>query len=168
MSKQLIGVCRLCEAETGVAVAQYICDEKEMLCCRHKMEMIRNRRINDKTREKHTKQVRSFGYTGELEMFKDIWMNRPHVSQLSGRPISFFSVANFAHILSKKKYPYFRLNPDNIILLTMDEHSLFDNGTITRREEYKRKYPATKWDMLFQLVEVMKEEYNEHINNLGT
>ena len=54
----------------------------------------------------------------------DIWKKRPHRSEISGvylgkEPSSAF----FHHILPKNKYPEVRMDEENIILLTIDEHA---------------------------------------------
>jgi len=56
--------------------------------------------------------------------FMDIWKKRPHRSEISGvylgkEPSSAF----FHHILPKNKYPDVRMDEENIILLTLDEHA---------------------------------------------
>tara|TARA_R100000742_G_C4270610_1_gene89347 strand:+ start:570 stop:989 length:420 start_codon:yes stop_codon:yes gene_type:complete len=56
--------------------------------------------------------------------FKEIWNKRPHRSEISGvylgkEPSSAF----FHHILPKNKYPQIRMDEENIILLTLDEHA---------------------------------------------
>ena len=163
----MIGYCRECAAEEGEQHPQIICNEEKMLCCRHERKRIYKQKVERSQNNPKKKITISFGYTNELEMFKDIWISRPHVSELSGRPLSYFSVANFAHILPKKRYPGYRLNPDNIILLHIEEHTLFDNGTKNQRAEYAKRYPA-KWEMLYELREVLKKEYREYINNFGT
>ena len=59
--------------------------------------------------------------SGELFVFREIWSERPHVSQISGTPI-LFDVRCFHHVLTKGAYPEHRLNKENIILLTKREH----------------------------------------------
>ena len=39
--------------------------------------------------------------TGELELFKEVWLERPHVSELSGEKLYFFDINNFHHLLTK-------------------------------------------------------------------
>ena len=56
--------------------------------------------------------------------FTEIWKKRPHRSEVSGvylgkEPSSAF----FHHILPKNKYPKIRMDEENIILLTLDEHA---------------------------------------------
>ena len=81
------------------------------------------------------------------ELFREIWNERPHYSELSwiwlGREISSIF---FHHILPKSKYKDAKFDKDNIILITGDEHSTVENnptkyGEINdRREKLKKKY----------------------------
>jgi len=81
------------------------------------------------------------------DFFLLIWNKRPHHSQISmdylGRePMSTF----FHHILPKEKYPEARLDEENIILLTLDEHTTVESDMYkypeinNRRELLKIKY----------------------------
>lgn len=119
---------------------------------------IEKRRFS-KTFEYSTK----WGFTKEMEMFVSIWQNGPHVSFISGIPIPYMNPRNFAHVLPKglNKYPHYKLNPENIALLTDKEHHVFDNGDIVDRENYSRKYPQTNWDKLYKLQEILKMRYQE-------
>lgn len=55
--------------------------------------------------------------------FKDIWNKRRHYSEVSGKYLgSEILSVFFHHILPKEKYPDFRFNEENIILLTLEEH----------------------------------------------
>lgn len=59
-------------------------------------------------------------------MFNWIWENRSHVSEISGKPLypkghSLWHF-QFLHVLSKGAYPSYKLNPDNILLGTPEEH----------------------------------------------
>jgi hypothetical protein len=81
------------------------------------------------------------------EMFLDIWKKRPHKSEVSGtylgkEPMSTY----FHHILAKEKYPEACLDEENIILLTLEEHSNVENDMYRyeevniRRNLLKLKY----------------------------
>jgi hypothetical protein len=81
------------------------------------------------------------------EFFLDIWSKKPHKSEISGKqlgrePLSIY----FHHILPKEKYPQASLDEENIIILTLDEHTNVENDIyryeeINKRREYlKRKY----------------------------
>ena len=80
--------------------------------------------------------------TGEKDLFDHIWETREHVSFLSGRSLDEFAKGifythMFAHVLAKGQYPKLRLNEENIVLLTPDEHWLLDQGTCNQRAEYE-------------------------------
>jgi hypothetical protein len=81
------------------------------------------------------------------DFFISIWKKREHRSEVSGEylgnePLSVF----FHHILPKEKHKQAALDDDNIILLTLDEHSNVENDMYkyeevnTRRDLLKAKY----------------------------
>ena len=81
------------------------------------------------------------------DFFLQIWKKRPHKSEVSGdylasEPLHVF----FHHILPKEKYPEAGLDEENIILLTLDEHSNVESDIYRyeevnkRREQLKQKY----------------------------
>ena len=82
-------------------------------------------------------------YKDVLDMrsfFMDIWKKKPHVSEVSGdylgkEPLSVF----FHHILPKEKYPEAKLDEDNIILLTLDEHTNVETDIYKYEEVNKRR-----------------------------
>lgn len=82
-----------------------------------------------------------------LSIFMDIWHERKHNSEVSGRwlgkePLTIF----FHHILPKSKYPEAGLDKENIILLTFEEHQKVEQDPTCfeevnkRREQLKVKY----------------------------
>ena len=83
------------------------------------------------------------------EMFLRVWKQRPHKSEISGErlgtePLSIF----FHHILPKEKYKDAALDEENIILMTLDEHSNVESN-IYRYEEVnkRREYLKTKYNL---------------------
>ena len=81
------------------------------------------------------------------EFFLSIWKKRTHKSEVSGdylgkEPMSTY----FHHILAKEKYPEACLDEENIILLTLEEHSNVENDMYRydeindRRISLKEKY----------------------------
>jgi hypothetical protein len=64
--------------------------------------------------------------TGELLLFRQILIERGPFSQVSGKEIDPGPI-NFAHVLRKSQYPAARLDPENIIIMTAEEHNIFDN-----------------------------------------
>ena len=74
------------------------------------------------------------------DFFLQIWGKRRHVSEVSGdylgkEPLSVF----FHHILPKEKYPEAKLDEDNIILLTLDEHTNVETNIYKYEEVNKRR-----------------------------
>jgi hypothetical protein len=82
------------------------------------------------------------------EMFLDMWKRKPHKSEVSGtylgkEPMSTY----FHHILPKEKYPDACLDEENIILLTLEEHSNVENDMYRYEEVNKRRnYLLTKYE----------------------
>ena len=85
------------------------------------------------------------------EFFLDIWKKRPHNSEISGaylgsEPMSTY----FHHILPKEKYPDAKYDEQNIILLTLDEHTNVESDMYkyeevnNRREQLNIKYERSK------------------------
>ena len=91
-----------------------------------------------------------------LEIFKEIWMEREHVSFVSGRDILWFSPSCFAHVLPKGEgfFPEYKFRKENIVLVTIEEHGLIDHGT-----EAKRKAYAADWNRLHRLGVELRKEY---------
>ena len=82
----------------------------------------------------------SDGYIQQREMFLDIWKKKPHKSEVSGvylgkEPMSTY----FHHILPKEKYPEACLDEENIILLTLEEHSNVENDMYKYEEVNERR-----------------------------
>jgi hypothetical protein len=62
------------------------------------------------------------------EFFLQIWKKRQHLSEISGLPLVGEPLSvYFHHILPKEKYPDASLDEENIILLTLNEHSNVEN-----------------------------------------
>lgn len=85
----------------------------------------------------------------ELLMFKQIWEERPHFCEVSGKPIRFFHPACFSHVLAKGAYPKFRLYKKNIVLCLYEWHHKWEFET--------RKIPELSW--IETLESALKTEY---------
>lgn len=79
--------------------------------------------------------------------FLEIWNERPHKSEISNVKLyDPISSVYFHHILNRKKYPEAEYDKDNIILVTLDEHTNVENDMYRydeinkRREQLKTKY----------------------------
>ena len=99
-----------------------------------------NRKPSDKSEK--NQQMREF--------FLNIWKRRLHISEVSGtylgkEPLTVF----FHHILPKEKYPQAKYDEENIILLTLDEHTNVESDIYKydevnkRRDLLKIKYEGT-------------------------
>lgn len=112
--------------------------------------------------------IHSFGFASQIEMFRWIWDNRERRSFLSDRPLDKYRddvwIILFAHVLNKKNYQAYKLNPDNVVLLTPYEHQLFDQGTQKLRERYAKDV-GCDWEKLYNYRDRLLEEYNELLNN---
>ena len=104
----------------------------------------------------------SWGFKKEMDMYVWIWQNRDHVSWLTGRPIQFHPTC-FLHVLAKglNKYPHYRLNPDNVILGTYEEHNLIDNGDQDKLDRYKKENPNFAIEALHEKENKLKAEYQQ-------
>ena len=81
------------------------------------------------------------------EFFLTIWNIRPHKSEISGTSLGHEPMSTFFHhILPKEKYPEACFDKDNIVLLTLDEHTNVESDIYKypevnkRREQLKIKY----------------------------
>lgn len=65
------------------------------------------------------------------QLFKEIWEEREHVSELSGEPLLPFGHWQWhwqmMHVCPKSTYPKWKLEKKNIILGTVDEHKNQDH-----------------------------------------
>ena len=102
----------------------------------------------------------SFGFEGELEMFHQIWGERPHKCIFTGEDLNQFYYTDFwyncfAHILPKGKFPLFKLNPENVRLVYPEFHSIVDQGTKADR----LKHPEWDWTYWDELTQQLKAQY---------
>ena len=81
------------------------------------------------------------------DFFLHIWKKRPHKSEVSGTSLGSEALhIFFHHILPKEKYPEAALDEENIILLTLWEHSDVESDIYKfeevnkRRDQLKQKY----------------------------
>jgi hypothetical protein len=83
-------------------------------------------------------------------------------SEISGDPL--YGELNstwFHHIYPKSKYPNLRYCPENIIIVTPDEHNAIELGQSFPELEKRKKNIAEKYDIL---IEDTKEYLNEYLN----
>lgn len=94
---------------------------------------------------------------GQKAMFEKIWEEREHFSVVSGKKL--FPKTHyqwhwqFAHVLPKGNYTYYKLNPDNIVLLLPNEHNRLDHAVHTIKDD-------PDWSHIFDMKEKLRQEYN--------
>jgi hypothetical protein len=132
------------------------CKMHQYLRTDKKPKPLKKKAIKPKTREN----------SGQAALFLSIWYSSDRLSFLSGKPLDRYAGTDFfpnlfAHVLSKaqNKYPKFKLYANNIILLTPEEHTLFDHGTIEQREKYG-KLNGCDWEKVYKLKDELIKEYN--------
>ena len=108
-----------------------------------------NEHVMQRTSSKLSKQIEKKLNTAEMfEFFISYWKKSDKKSAVSGKflgkePLSVF----FHHILPKEKYPEACLDEENIILLTLEEHSNVENDMYRYEEVNKRRnYLLTKYE----------------------
>lgn len=83
--------------------------------------------------------------SGLLPLFEEIWSERDHVSELSGKPLLPKGHPQwhwqFLHILSKS-YPAYKFRKENIMLALPEEHAIQERYPkfMERHEELRRQY----------------------------
>jgi hypothetical protein len=110
-----------------------------------------------------------FGFMSQKEMFSYIWDNLPLIDGhkrcwISDAPLMpeghYLFYNQFAHVLPKGKYPLFKLNPENIVVILPEIHYLYDMGT-----EEQRMNSGYNFNKLYDLKVKMFIEYNNHLKN---
>lgn len=101
------------------------------------------------------KKVYKAKNTFQLALFKEIWNEREHVSELSGDKINMFDVFCFHHILTKAAYPKFLLFKSNIIILTRAEHRMVHDHSF---EDLIKK--DIRWAEIERRYNILKTMYN--------
>lgn len=75
-----------------------------------------------------------------LALYKDIWEERLHKSEVSGKFLgNEVKTIFFHHILPKNSCPQLMFNKDNIILLTFEEHQKVEQDENAFEEVNKRR-----------------------------
>lgn len=70
---------------------------------------------------------------------------------------------NFAHVLSKKLFPYFKYYYKAIVIVSLAQHQIYDQGTVKQLIEeriWSGKDKKEAWKELFALRRELKKEYH--------
>lgn len=69
-------------------------------------------------------------------VFMEIWKERPHYSQISGKWLGNEpATCMFDHLLEKNEHPVWKYEKENIILITCEEHQRRTNGWPLEKHE---------------------------------
>ena len=95
-------------------------------------------------------------FKSQKELFNYIWENRPHISELTGKPLlpkgHYLWYNQFLHVLSKGQYKAYKLNPENIMLALPEEHAKQETFPkfIERRDQLRRQYYKEQYNKKFE------------------
>lgn len=150
-------VCRGTGKHSGLGCGKTVYLFSHGLCpeCTNRAKISTKTTLLTVDRDKVKKSLKSkpMKVTGEKKVFEEIWGERPHVSQVSGKPLlpEYHKLWHwqFAHCRSKGADSSNRLNKDNILLMTWDEHHAWDNA----RHTLKNK---PEWEWVFDKYENIK------------
>jgi len=109
-----------------------------------------------------------WGFTSQVDLFMDLWEKERNehgivVCKYSGHQLNGYEtdikrwLCCFAHLIPKKNYPLFKLNPDNIRIVLPEFHSIVDQGTLEDRKRHP-DWNFEEWDR--EVIE-MKKQYIE-------
>lgn len=106
-----------------------------------KMSVIMNKKTNIVQNNEHVLEMKLF--------FLSIWKKRKHYSEASGQYLGSEAMSTyFHHILPKEKYPEASLDEENIILLSLEEHSNVENDMYKYEEiNQRRTYLKNKYKL---------------------
>lgn len=107
----------------------------------------------------------SFGFSNQVVLFRSLWYDgsgKRHICPFTGEDLDRYSGREmwfqcFLHVLPKGRYPYFKLNPENIIIASPYFHKVVDQGT----EADRAKHPDWKFDKWDALVLEMRQKYED-------
>jgi len=94
----------------------------------------------------------------EIDLYREIYNERDHRCEVCGELITAFNPVNYAHILPKGSYGFFRIRKKNIRLMCFGCHYKFDHQT-----HMAKANPLFNW--VFKLQEQLSRQY-KRLENL--
>ncbi|MFO0190324.1 MAG: hypothetical protein ACK54F_03645 [Planctomycetia bacterium] len=88
--------------------------------------------------------------TGEKEVFREVWEERPHNCEICGVFIKEARAINFSHALPKGKFPEYRLDKRNIFLKCEECHQRWHTWGKELRTSSKWGKFFTRYDNLYE------------------
>ena len=110
------------------------------LCKNHKARKPMKKKAVSMIERMRPLQKKNNQRQARYDLFMVLWKKRGPKSEVSGEKIfGEPSSAHFHHILPKNKYPELDLVPENIIIMTMDEHNNVENDMFKYDEVNRRR-----------------------------
>lgn len=116
--------------------------ESESGCWKHKQKkpLSKGKKLSAKPKREEQKQENREALEKQWELFLNIWNTRPHKSEVSkepiyGEPLSIY----FHHIIPKRESKELKYEPENIIILTFEEHQKVEQDMYFYPEVNKRR-----------------------------
>lgn len=117
MFKPNFGTCVSCRKQSLIVVKKGYCQR-----C--------NKELKDSKKKAEGKYKAPKQYVkkkiGTLELFREIWNERPHVCQVTGEVIKDFDLRCFSHIVPRSLSSKLALDKDNIWIVTHEIHHLWE------------------------------------------
>jgi hypothetical protein len=157
MFRPFYGSCNQCPREDVLIVV------KSGICqyCNHENKQ--------KKRKSEGKKPMGYKYSrqkqGEVDIYEKVLENLPDYETrcfVCGIRVSVVTHNNMAHVLNKNKYPKFRLNPDNYVILCHRVVADADGNPGCHYRYDMTPHSTLKgegWERLFALREDLKAEY---------
>jgi hypothetical protein len=159
MAIVVLGVCKICND----GAEQRLISRAKGICLNHYRQQKAAEAI-----EKAKQQKKEKGYSGisrfsekgkkvsalDQKFYEEIWKKRPHKSEVSGDPLpDKMERWYMSHILPKGNYPRFRHEEVNVLLMTKEEHFIWEFGMPT----------GEQWEK----VKILRKRLQEMYNRMG-
>lgn len=130
------GICKNC------AKQYVIVNKKYYLCqnCNYKRLHKGKTEYEVSIEKKKLNPIIKVQATGESELFKEIWKERPNICVHCKRVLHKFNIWYFAHIKPKSTHPKLRLDKNNIRILCVDCHFSETNNSKEIFDKRKNLY----------------------------
>lgn len=113
-----------------------------------------------------------YNLNSQIELFKSCWSNREHKCFVTGQILDRFEettffLSIFAHVLRKSAFLKWRLNPENIVLLSPNYkgfsiHKLFDDGVFSEIKKFESETGKSFENLFLMELRLFREYESEH------
>lgn len=104
----------------------------------------------------------------QIKLFKSIWQSKPHECFVTKKNLDKYYNTKlwlnlFAHILRKSTYGKWKLKEFNIVLLSPEVHSIYDNPTYDSIKQWEKE-TGFSMEPLFLLESKLHDDYINEFN----